>query len=196
LLHGSRFLSLSQDEKTEISTLIFSHFTLPSSRINASLMDWSSLVDLNNKELIDPLMYVQCGKFYETWGSLEEKTTKNISVFPIPDAYIIVILHRDHTIYFTDPWKSTYDLSPPQGILPSISEYIPFILPPTLSRDIRGGVQRYFLDTYNLEVSVRPIHKKWFTESWIPYVVVNAQIQTGVYNFIELRKKDRSRMEV
>ena len=70
------------------------------------------------------------------------------------------------------------------------SSYLPFILPPSLTRDTRKYVQGYFREKYRLELSVRPVHKKWISKDGRPFIEVNAQIQTGTYEFHEYSKSE------
>jgi len=84
--------------------------------MNAALMDFASLVSVNNNSGVDWNSYpLQNCKFYETRGSLEPDREKKRIVFPVKDAQIIVTLHRDHKTYFSS----------------SESEYLPFTLAPT-----------------------------------------------------------------
>ena len=82
-------------------------------------------------------------------------------------------LHQDHKIYY------------------SLSNelYSPFTLTPSEDRDTRKYVQDHFRRIYNLELSVRPVHKKWITEDGKPYVAVNAQAQAGKNEFYKWNKK-------
>lgn len=142
--------------------------------INNALMDFSATQDLKNPEQIDWEKYpVKEGLFYETRWNLEPKEIKKSISFPTPDATIMVTLHKDHKIYYS------YE-----------NPYQPFTLNPALHRDTRKYIQEYFRHTYWLELSVRPIHKKWFDEQGKPYVALNAQIQTGRHSFHEYSKKD------
>lgn len=50
-------------------------------------------------------------------------------------------------------------------------------------------MQAYFKNLYNLELSVRPVHKKWMEEN-NPYIAVNSQIQSGVLDAPIFLKKD------
>jgi hypothetical protein len=132
--------------------------------INNALMDFASTVDLKNPLAINWDTYpIRSGKFFETrgvWEKIENTLTKT---FPIPDASVIVVLHQDHKTYYSSSQDS----------------YIPFILPPAWVRDTRKYVQEYFREQYSLELSVRPVHKKWLSTDGKPYIAVNAQIQTG-----------------
>lgn len=141
--------------------------------INNALMDFARIYDLKNPENIDWEKYpLQSGKFFETRGKLENHEIKKQENFPIPDAKVVVILHENHKLYF---WKN--------------DEYSPFILNPSEDRDTRNFVKKFFKNNYNLEVSVRPIHKKWLSKNDEPFIAVNAQIQTGKHNFKVFDKK-------
>ncbi len=136
-------------------------------------MDFAATLDLKNSENIDWESYpIKIGKFYETRGKNEQKEIKKSISFPIPDATIIVTLHKNHRIYYSS----------------ELGKYIPFVLPPALHRDTRKYVQEYFREKYNLELSVRPVNKKWLDEDGKPYIAVNAQIQAGVQNFQEFNE--------
>lgn len=138
-------------------------------------MDFAATVDLKNPNSIDWKNYpIQSGIWYDTRGSLEPQEVKKAESFPTPDATLVVILHQDHRAYYSEDSTS----------------YIPFILPPSLSRDTRKYVQDTFREKYSLELSVRPAHKKWLSEDGKPYIAVNAQIQTGTHDFREYSKSD------
>ncbi len=180
--------------------------------INNALMDFASIVDLKNPALIDWDHYpLQSGLWYETHWALEPIEAKKSSVFPIPDATVMVILHEGHKVYYSEPIEQVsppYDsvipahagiqanTSCPPDTLDSVTstewqvQYTPFILPPSLSRDTRWYVQEYFREQYGLEVSVRPVHEKWMSTDGRPYIAVNAQIQTGRADFQKYTKKD------
>jgi hypothetical protein len=112
-------------------------------------------------------------EFYKTkWSS--EVIEKKVSVsFPTPDAQIVVILHQDHRVYY---WFS-------------MESYSPFMLPASEDRDTRKYVQDYFRQKYTLELSVRPVHKKWLSQDGHPYIAVNAQIQAGNSDIFEQYSK-------
>lgn len=112
-------------------------------------MDFAATVDLKNYENIEWENYpIKEGLFYETRGVQEPKEEKKGQNFPIPDASILVVLHKEHKIYYSE------------GPL-----YKVFQLPPALERDTRKYIQEYFRKNYTLELSVRPIGKKWFDEN-------------------------------
>lgn len=143
--------------------------------INNALMDFGSLVDIKNPSQIVWEEYpIHDSLFYKTRWSLEEIQDKKIVHFPLPDAQIIVILHKDHQTYYSPDWE----------------KYTPFILDPALHRDIRKYIQVYFRNHYNLELSVRPPQKKWMNSDGKPFILVNAQIQMGDKKFFEFSKKE------
>ncbi len=163
--------------------------------INNALMDFASMIDLKNSDMIDWINYpIVSGRFYETRGSLEPKEVKKSQSFPLPDATIIIILHKDHKIYYSDEWWGKSDKIKKQFLthlsLITHTSYLPFILPPSLTRNTRKYVQDYFREHYRLELSVRPVHRKWISVDGKPYIVVNAQIQAGVYGFSEYTKSE------
>jgi len=82
------------------------------------------------------------------------------------------VLHKDHKVYYSSDGK----------------EYQPFMLSPT-EDDIRHFVQSYFREKYHLELSVRPVHDKYFEDNE-PFIVCNAQIQKGQISFNEYRKEN------
>ncbi len=170
--------------------------------INNALMDFAALVDLKNPANIDWSNYpIRSGRFYETRGGLEKVETKKQIAFPIPDATIIVILHKDHKVYYSsgirhpelvkDPEFQKHGFFVPQndGNREIWNWYEPFILSPSLTRNTREYVQWYFREKYALELSVRPVHKKWLSEDGKPYIAVNAQVQVGEIQFEKWNKK-------
>lgn len=169
--YGDRFYPLSKKEREEIKNQFLK--TIISGRdINGAMMDFASLVSLNNKSQISWENYPlkEC-LFYKTKGKKEEGKKKKWESFNTKNAYIQVVLHENHKIYFSlDKDK-----------------YSPFILLPTKEKDIREYIKNYFHINYNLELSVRPISKKW--KEWDKnFVLCNAQIQTGKENFYRYEK--------
>ena len=60
--------------------------------------------------------------------------------------------------------------------------------------DHRSALKKYFLDTYGLGVSVRPIHAKYFLND-APIIEAYVQVQSGQVVF-ESRTKDISDFSV
>ncbi len=150
-------------------------------------MDFASIIDLKNPENIDWENYpIQSGVWYTTRGSLEPREEKKSQSFPLPDATIIVILHKDHKVYYSDTGViarneaiQDFDTWILRNTQDDREQYHPFALPPPLHRNTRKYVQDYFREHYHLELSVRPVHKKWISKDGKPYAMVNAQIQVG-----------------
>jgi hypothetical protein len=138
-------------------------------------MDFASMIDLKNPTQIDWENYpIRSGVWYETRGALEPVIEKVSQSFPIPDATIIIHLHENHRIYYSEDQN----------------QYTPFILPPALNRKTRKYIQDTFRDRYNMELSVRHPHKKWLSQEGEPYIAVNAQIQAGQAEFTKYMKKE------
>ncbi len=141
--------------------------------INNGLMDFSRMID---SRPIDEKYWedypIKSGKRFETRGAQKLIVQKAKENFPVPDAKIVVILHENHVKYFSQ----------------NSENFEPFILSPSESRDTREYVKNFFREHFQLEVSVRPVHKKWFSQKEEPFVAVNVQIQTGKHHFTEFSK--------
>lgn len=187
--HGRKDLKLSEKEK-QIVQKDFQKWVSDSRKksrkesvraLNNALMDFAAMIDLKNPNTIDWTHYpIKSGQFYETRGVLEPAESKRPLSFPTPDATVIVILHENHKIYYS-PLKLH-------------SSYSPCILPPALTRDTRQYVQGYFRARYRLELSVRPVHKKWISKEGQPYIAVNAQIQVGDASAFEKYEKSEAKL--
>lgn len=143
--------------------------------INNALMDFSAIIDLKNPENIIWKEYIFIESiFYKTHGAFETQEEKQKQSFPTPDATIVVTLHEGHRIYYSE----------------NKEKYTPFILPPSMTRDVRRYIQSYFKENYQLELSVRPVHKKWLSNDGKPYIAVNAQVQVGTIPFVKWDKNN------
>mgnify|MGYP002135730691 CR=1 FL=1 len=183
----NRFRRLNKEEKDDVwkNLLLYieenSRWDVESMKkltrsVNNALMDFSSMIDKNEVGKIEWENYIfKESVFYVSKWELEPLKEKKSSTFPTPDATIKIILHKDHKIYYSEN-KNFYE---------------PLSLDPWLTRDTRKYVQDVFREKYGLEVSVRPIHKKWFSHDEKPFIEVNVQIQKGEYNFTEYTKKDK-----
>ncbi len=175
---GTKFHKLTREEKN-ILQQDFASRNIPARAINAALMDFSSLVDLNEKNNIDFENYpLKNSLFYlEKWeNEITMKKSKNI--FDSKKANIVVFLHLNHKIYFS----SDFD------------EFQPFFLGAT-DENHRDYMKEFFRKNYNLEVSVRPAHKK-FEKWWEIFFHFNAQIQTWNSSFAEFKKFDKNDWEI
>ena len=163
--HGSRFLKLSREEK-EIILWQFQGTWLSSQKVNGALMDFATILSKNSKGWINFENYpLENCLFWKTKWALEIETKKPIRYFPTKDAQVEVILHKNHVVYYSS----------------RVEKYEPFFLPPT-EDDIRKYVQNYFRTEHNLEVSIRPPHKKEYRND-IPFVSMYAQVQMGEVRF-------------
>lgn len=173
-------ITLHQDEKNRIEEDL--HNFLKNKKnpkeeirnINNALMDWARISEPKNSSLLDTKDYIfKESEFYISKWENELISKKITSYFPIPDAHIIVTLHQDHKIYYSC-MNHTYSH---------------FVLEPSENRDTRKYVQGYFREKYGLELSVRPIHRKWISEEGRAYINVNAQVQTWNIPFSKWNKK-------
>ncbi len=143
--------------------------------INNALMDFSRIVDDKNPDHIDWEAYpIQSWLFYQTRWVDEPKWIKKWVRFPIADAHVIVVIHENHKKYYSS----------------HTDKYTPFILQWVWENDVRKYVQGYFREKHNIELSVRPVHKKWMGHDDIPYVAVYAQIQRGFLEKGTHKKED------
>ena len=141
--------------------------------MNWALMDFWSLVSLNSVDKIDWKTYpLKDSQFYRTQWKLENNIKTKNDAFPIKKSKVVVILHKDHKEYYSES-----------------ENYKPFILKPSWVSDIRKYVKEYFLKKYELDLSVRPVHKKDYINSK-PHVFVYAQIQVWSNVFNIFSKKD------
>jgi A/G-specific adenine glycosylase len=171
--YGDRFHLLTKAELENIKEQFLS--TNMSGRdINGAMMDFASIVSLNNKKAISWENYpLKSCLFYETKWEKESEQKKKQESFDLKNAFVQVVIHENHKIYFSE----------------NKEKYSPFLLDPSPITDIRKYIQEYFQKKYNLELSVRPISKKW--QEWTKkFVLCNAQIQTGKNLFYKYDKKE------
>lgn len=170
--YGTRFHKLTREEKQSLQQ-DFASRKLSAREINAALMDFSSLVDLNNVKSIDFHKYpLQESMFFKEKGTFEVKITQTKKTLERKKATLVVFLHEKHTIYYS----KNYD------------QFEPFILQPT-TKDHRKYIKEYFLKMYNLGVSVRPAFLKETISGKI-FFSFYVQIQVWVSNFWEFKKND------
>ena len=172
----------SQDTNSHLNPLSFQEkgTTKKNSRdINNALMDFWATVSLNSVSSIDWENYpLTDSKFYLTRGTLEPVPVKKKSSFPTRQAYVICILHENHKKYFSEnsllnplPWKGK-----------GATDFSPFFIGKNTGNP-RDMIQKYFTDSYHLELSVRPPEVKSYNAQEIPYLVCYAQIQSWTHDF-------------
>lgn len=190
--HGSKTITLTKSELAKVQTQF--RGTLLSPRdINNALMDFShhynslfkqgrkgtqtSLLESNNNTDIETYPLKSCKYFCTKWSLEIIKKSDKQKSFPVNNAHILIILHENHHVYFSN----------------NLDNYTPFIIthsPDQLSQ--REHSKKYFKTKYNLDISVRPLHiKEYFNTK--PYIVCYAQIQKWVQSFAEfttITKKD------
>lgn len=168
----SRFKKLSKVQKEEIQ-IMFQKTSISGRKMNAALMDFSSLLDKNELSQIDFKSYpLTQSIFYKQWWKNEIKPIKTTEKFNKNEAEIVVFLHENHKIYFS----SDYD------------EFKPFELWIS-SDDHRHFVKDYFLENFKLSLSVRPAFKK-LKKAGKTYFLYHAQIQKGKSNFWEFGREE------
>ncbi len=198
--YWNRFVKLNKSELEELQEQFITLSALQASlslqekekkitgrEINNALMDFAQEQDTNKPSLSlsqgersntiwwnYPLP--EC-KYYKTGWKLEPLKQKKKSAFPTKEATIVIILHKDHKIYFSK----------------DLDNYKPFILWKS-EINSREFAKDYFKEKYNLDISVRPPHKKDF-QNWKPYLVCYAQIQKGKSEFGEFKWIKKSEIE-
>ena len=117
-------------------------------------------------------------KYYTTQWELEPLKAKKKSTFPTKQASVFIILHKDHKTYLSD------DLDNYTVFKLWVSEI-----------NSREFAKQYFLERYNLHISVRPPHKKDF-QDWKPYLICYAQIQKWEHDFWEYEWIDKEKISI
>ena len=187
----SRFTKLSKEFKKEIQEQFETYCSIHSPvgrglgwgqisgrAINAALMDFSSLLDINEKNNIDWNNYpLTKSVFFEKQWSDEHKPEKKWIKIDKKDAQILVFIHQDHKEYYSsDP-----------------DNFKPFLLEKT-SLDHRHYIKDYFKTNFWLSLSVRPAYKKIASKEW-NYFYYHAQIQAGEHDFWVFGKKEKEEWE-
>lgn len=194
--HANRFQKLTREEKEQI-LVDFKNTWISARDINAALMDFASIIDINNSGKIDWENYpLTESKFYESRWKLEPVKQKKSSSFPSKEAYVIAILHENHKIYFS--WKKNIP-SQWEGWSKTGESFSPFLIWKN-TWNPRTMIQNFFLQKYWLEVSVRPPEIKSYKHE-APYMVCYAQIQSGTHNFelfenLQVRGNEESLAEI
>ena len=173
----SRFTKLSKQMKQDLQDM-FQKSWFSWREINAALMDFSTFIDLNNKDSIDWKNYPLSDSifFREKWKQ-EIKPIKSKKSLQKEWAKLIVFIHKDHKIYYSED---------PDTLKPWILKNAP--------KDHRHSIQGHFRNHYDLELSVRPAYKEvqWKDENIFFY---HAQIQTGDHDFWEFSKSEKKQWE-
>lgn len=148
--------------------------------LNAALMDFSNTICLKIPRCGECPLQNWC-EYYKTDGMGEEKKPaqgwsdlggkkQKTNRFDSQNAKVILYLHKDHKEYFSL----------------NKAKYSPFIL--SKKYNTRETIKKYFLEKYNLHLSVRPPHERLY-KNGVPYIKVNAQILVGQNSFYSFSKK-------
>ncbi len=158
-LYGTRFATLDNES---VQKKIGS--SAPS--INAAIMDLANLVCMAKPRCEDCPIRRHCE--YNRQLGINEIRPKPLITrkFPMKKAHVCLFLHENHKKYFSKNDK----------------KFEPFKLPPSMNT--RERLKRYFLETFGLNLSIRPPHKKILLRG-LPTLFINAQILSGNHHFFE-----------
>lgn len=151
--------------------------------MNAAMMDFSTLIDINQIQWIDFDSYpLRDSEFYKSRGNMEVKPNPKTPLTPPlsggkKNAKLVVILHENHKRYFS---------AHPDN-------FAAFMFDPH-NWDHRHYVQEIFQKKYDLELSVRPVYKKIASPKW-NYFFYHAQIQSWTHEFGEFSKSEKAEWE-
>ncbi|HET8574658.1 MAG TPA: hypothetical protein VFM02_00605 [Candidatus Paceibacterota bacterium] len=157
---------LSKKDRQHLESFLHQS-SLSGKAVNSALMDFGSLVCVSrpNRKLHECPFEEKCFCFE---GILEKvpasRGKKEVEKFSSAETSAMVFLHENHRKYFSDKKKT----------------FVPFILSPGISS--REKIKAHFLQTYGLNISVRPPHAKKLIQKK-PFVFVNAQILSGSHSF-------------
>ncbi len=139
-------------------------------KLNSAVMDFANSICLKNPKCALCPLSRRCTYFQEK-GKNEIALLRQKSRFPMKDAQVFLWLHKNHKEYYS----------------PNPDEFEVFVLDP--SYNTREKIKAYFKKNYNLELSVRPPHKKIYIKGK-PTIFVNAQILLGRHDFGIFSKQD------
>ena len=138
--------------------------------LNAAVMDFGNDVCVKRPRCDVCPLAKNC-KYFKTKGRLEVSTKKVREHFPTKDAKVYLWLHENHKEYFSK----------------NPDDFEVFVL--DAAQSSREAIKNYFRETYNLDLAVRPPHKKTFIDGK-PVMFVNAQILLGSHSFGIFKKSD------
>lgn len=137
---------------------------------NGAIMDFGSLVCIKRPRCGDCPLSFRC-RYFADGGTLERSEISEKKVFSTSDAQVIVVLHEGGKKFFSSEEKT----------------YVPFLLPAL--QNSRQEIQRFFLEKYDVTLSVRPPYKKTLIGGK-PFLFVRAQILLGEYAFASFSKQE------
>lgn len=171
--YWSRFIKLSKEFKNDIQEQ-FEKTWISWREINAALMDFSSLIDINEKQNIQWSNYPLLDSlfFKNNWESESKLEKKSVKISK-KDAEILVFIHKDHKEYYSG----------------NPDRFEAFQLWKTWD-DHRTFIKNHFKKNFNLSLSVRPPYKKIASNKW-NYFFYHAQIQAWDHEFGIFSKKEK-----
>lgn len=134
-------------------------FTLPRKKLNAALMDFGSSICTSRPKCANCPLQKQCF-YFQSGGVQEAIIPKEKNRIDARNAQVVLFLHENHKKYYSSQQK----------------QFVPFLLPSTYNT--RTGIKAFFWEKYQLQLSVRPPHKK-FLHKKAPTLLINAQILAG-----------------
>lgn len=162
------------DRKAEIDVeAIESQLHSDKKQLNAAVMDFANLVCTNRKPKCLACPLTEKCRYYLEDGKNEASASKKKDSFPTKEAQVFLWLHKEHKEYYSE----------------NPDHFEVFKLP--LPTNNREAIKEYFREKYDLELAVRPPHKKTYVEG-VPTLFVNAQILLGDHNFGVFKKAELS----
>jgi len=165
-----RFFYGSKDAVVDDTAL---SFKTHAKELNAALMDFGSAICTGNPKCKICPLASRCVYFLEE-GKQERQTVfakATASKANWKEAQVFVWLHQDHKLYYSSHPK----------------RFEVFILPSEYNS--RAGIKTYFKEKYDLDLAVRPPHKKIVIDGK-PTLFVNAQILLGESRFAVFSKDE------
>ena len=131
--------------------------------LNGAIMDFANIVCLNKPKCDICSMRKEC-KYFKEEGKNEVVVKKKSSTFPTKEAQVFLWLHKEH--------KEYYSANPDRFEVFTLSK----------EHNTRENIKEYFREKYDLELAVRPPHKKEIIKGK-PTLFINAQILQGTHEF-------------
>lgn len=157
-----RFLHGNKKAKVDIEN-IEKKLLSNKKEFNAAVMDFSNALCLQKPQCDICPLASQC-RYYKENGKNEPLRKKSVSKFPNKEAQVYLWLHKKHKEYYS-PNPDSFE------VFKLSSEY-----------NTREKIKEYFLESYHLELAVRPPREKTYINS-IPTLFINAQILKGEHEF-------------
>jgi A/G-specific adenine glycosylase len=138
--------------------------------LNAAVMDFANDICVSRPKCKICPLRKRC-EYAKTKGALEVSSKKPKIHFPVKEAQVYLWLHENHKEYFSK----------------NPDDFEVFVL--DASKNSRKEIKKYFKSEYNLDLAVRPPHKRVFVGNK-PTLFVNAQILLGKHEFGSFKKED------